>query len=85
MTAETTTFGLLALLVGAIVSMQWFLLRETRAAVNALAREISDLVVTLALDLATRPTANEATHERARRLVADRDALQAYRLDEQTR
>lgn len=81
MTGDATVLGILATLVAAIVSMQWFLLRETRAAVNGLARELSDLVVTIALDVATRPTANEATRERARRMVRERDVVRGARLD----
>lgn len=82
MSGDATVLGILATLVAAIVSMQWFLLRETRAAVNGLAREISDLVVTIALDVATRPSANEATRERARQMVRERDGVRAAAIDQ---
>ena len=83
MSTDQTILGVLAALIAAIISMQWFLLREVRASVNGLAREISDLVVTIALDVATRPSANEATRARARQMVADHNPVRGRELEEQ--
>lgn len=82
---DTTTFGLLAALVAAVVSMQWFLLRETRASVNGLSREIRDLVLVIAIDVATRPGINSATRETAARMVKDRDEIRSREIEEHRR
>lgn len=81
MSPEYTTSALVAALVAAIVSMQWFLLREVRAAMNGLSREISDLVVTIAMDVATRPNANGTTRELARRMVRERDPVREREIE----
>lgn len=54
---------------GAVVSvlapMMWYMLRELRAQMNGLAREVSDLTLVIALDVASRPGANQTTREMA--------------------
>lgn len=79
---EATVLGIVSILLTAIVSMQWFLLREVRAAVNGLARNISDLTLTLALEVATRPTAGAGARDIARRIVRDRDEVRLRELDD---
>ena len=83
MTTDQTTFGLLAAIIAAVLSMQWFLLREVRAAMNGLARNVSDLTLVIAIDLATRPGVNDAGRDLARRMVRDRDPLRARELDQE--
>ncbi len=85
MSDQASLIGLLGALVTAIIGMQWFLLRETRAAVNGLARNISDLTVAIALDIATRPAANAATRELASEIVKRHDVSRARELEERRR
>jgi hypothetical protein len=81
---ETATIAAIAAaLVAAQTGMIWFLLREVRAAVNGLARETSDLTLAIAIDIATRDTANVATRAVARQLVRERDAVRARELEQE--
>ena len=57
------------LVLGPIV---WYLLRDVRAAVRDLRGEVSALVVAIALDVSTRPTAPDRARRMAEDLVRDR-------------
>lgn len=70
-----------AVVVGVLAPMMWYLLREIRAAVNGLSREVSDLTLAIAIDVATRPEANHATKRLAEQLVNERDRKRAREID----
>lgn len=57
---------------GVLGPLMWYLLREMRAAMNGLAREVSDLTLVIAVDIATRPSANTATRDLASQMVKER-------------
>jgi hypothetical protein len=68
--------------VAVLAPMMWYMLRENRAAMNGVARELSDLTMVIALDVATRPSANEATRRMATDMVKQRDTIRGKRLDD---
>lgn len=70
---DWTTAGPTTVVIAIIVPMMWFMLRELRAAINGIAREMSDLTLTIALDVATRPYTNEAVKKMAETLASDHE------------
>lgn len=76
--AEQVTIA--AFVLAVLTPMIWYLLREIRAAVNGLAREVSDLTLAIAIDVATRPEANVATKRLAEQMVNERSQIRAREL-----
>lgn len=70
-----------AAISAALMPIVWYMLRENRAAMNGVARELSDLTLVMALDVATRTTANPATRRIARDMVRRRDGVRARELN----
>lgn len=82
MTGETTQLFGAGLIVGVLGPILWYLLREMRAGMNGMAREVSDLTLMIALDIATRVSANEPTRAIARQMVKDRDQTRAREMEQ---
>lgn len=80
----TETIEANLVVAGILVPMVWFLMRDIARELRAVVRQVSDLTLAVALDVATRPNATADTKRIARRVARDHggDVRRADRLDD---